>query len=247
MTMSLPIKRAIAGALLAQGAPLGWLLLKWLGSGASPLEEVVKTPGLYIYLVVSTTLIFCVFGSVLGAYESRLKRINAELQELSSTDALTGLSNVRTLIQNLPKLISYAHRTGASLSVVMFDVDRFKPVNDKYGHLAGDDLLRRLGHLLMDGRRREDIVARIGGEEFLIVLPGIDSAGAERVAARVLDLVSNMEFSVDRVPVSITLSAGVAELAAQDDERQILARADAALYRAKQSGRNCVSFANSSY
>jgi diguanylate cyclase (GGDEF)-like protein len=143
----------------------------------------------------------------------------------------------------LPRLISYGHRTNTALSVVVLDVDRFKPVNDHHGHLAGDEVLKKLGKVLMDGRRREDVVARIGGEEFVIALPGIDRAGAERVAERVLESVRRAPFEVDGKSIQITLSAGVAELAAADDERALLARADAAMYKSKQKGRNQVSLA----
>lgn len=238
-----PARRAIAGALLAQGAPIGWLAIRWLVHGVPPQEEVLSTPGLYWYLFVFTTVILGLFGYMVGQFEERLARANEGLLRMSQTDALTGLYNVRTLADVLPRLVSYAHRSASPLSLVMLDVDRFKVVNDRYGHLVGDDFLRRLGKVLTEGRRREDIVGRIGGEEFLIALPGVERRGAARVAERVLQAVRNMEFHVKGESVPVTVSAGIAELEAGDQYRSLLARADAAMYDAKQAGRNRVSLA----
>jgi diguanylate cyclase (GGDEF)-like protein len=120
----------------------------------------------------------------------------------------------------------------------MLDVDRFKLINDRHGHLVGDAVLRRLGEVLSQGRRREDLVARIGGEEFVIALPGVDRAGAERVAARVLEAARHIKVDVNGRAVGITLSAGIAQLDSGDDQQRILARADAALYEAKRGGRD---------
>jgi diguanylate cyclase (GGDEF)-like protein len=202
---------------------------------------VPATATLYWYLFVFTTLAFGLFGFIVGQFEERLARVNEELLRISQTDALTGLYNVRTIAEALPRLISYARRSNSPLSLVMLDVDRFKSVNDRYGHLAGDDFLRRLGKALAEGRRREDVVARIGGEEFIIALPGVDAHGAERVAERVLEAVRGIGFTVNGESVPVTVSAGVAQLEAEDDDRALLARADAAMYAAKQGGRDRVS------
>jgi diguanylate cyclase (GGDEF)-like protein len=239
--MSLPAKRAITGIILAQGAPISWFLIRWILRGASPAEEVAQEPALYLYLVCATSVIFAMFGFLMGRFEDRLQRINEELDRLSRTDALTGLDNVRSLSEVLPKLVSYANRTDSPLSIVMLDVDRFKQVNDRYGHLVGDALLNRLGQVLSLGRRKEDIVARIGGEEFVIALPGVDREGAERVAARVLDSVRGIELEVDGGSVGITISAGIAEFVSGDDAHTLVGRADAALYQAKREGRNRLS------
>ncbi|HEU4386240.1 MAG TPA: GGDEF domain-containing protein [Blastocatellia bacterium] len=236
--MGLPAKRAILGIVLAQGAPAGWLVVQWLRSGVSPAEAISDEPGLYLYLVTATSAIFAVFGFVMGRFEDRLQRANEALDHLSRTDALTGLDNVRNLSEVLPKLVSYAHRTESPLSVVAIDIDRFKLINDRYGHLAGDAVLKQFGRVLADGRRTEDVVARIGGEEFVVVLPGVDREGAERAGVRVLEAVRAMDVDVQGVSVRITISAGIAQLNPGDDLRTLLSRADAALYRAKQEGRN---------
>lgn len=239
--MGLPAKRAITALILAQGAPIGWLLVQWLGNGISPLEAMLREPAFYSYLIGSTSAIFVVFGFVVGRFEDRLQRINETLEHLSRTDALTGLANVRNLSEMLPRLVSYAHRAESPLSVVMIDIDQFKQVNDRYGHLTGDSVLKKLGGVLSDGRRAEDIVARIGGEEFVIVLPGVDREGAERVATRVLDSVRAIDVQAEGASVRITISAGIAQLQPGDDVRSLLGRADAALYRAKGEGRNRLS------
>jgi diguanylate cyclase (GGDEF)-like protein len=231
--------RALAGLALAQGAPLGWLLLRALG-GSSPRAEIAASPGLYAYLLVSTSLVFAAFGLALGALEERLARANERLAREAATDALTGLANARTFGAELPRLVSYARRAAQPLALVAVDADRFKLVNDRFGHLAGDELLRRLGVVLAEGRRREDVVARVGGEEFALALPGVDRAGAERAAARVVEAVRDIRIDVPGGVVGCTVSAGIAELGPGDDAAALLARADAALYRAKRAGRDRV-------
>jgi diguanylate cyclase len=148
------------------------------------------------------------------------------------TDPLTGLKNRRGLDDALGAQFALFSRYGLPFSVVMFDIDHFKHINDQFGHLHGDQVLHELGQLFDEYARETDIVARYGGEEFVVVMPQTDLDGACIFAQRLREGVQ------DRL--SITISGGVAEAITGDTQEQLLARADAALYQAKTTGRNCV-------
>jgi diguanylate cyclase (GGDEF)-like protein len=167
---------------------------------------------------------------------------NRELARLSMTDPLTGLRNRRYLDEVLRLELLRARRFGSPLCVLMVDVDRFKNVNDRYGHAAGDRVLCELAARLGEGLRETDALGRFGGEEFLLVLTGVDAEGglvaAERWRARVEAAPVALG---DGRSVSMSVSVGVASLAADmDGPAALLATADAALYEAKGRGRNCV-------
>jgi diguanylate cyclase (GGDEF)-like protein len=240
--MSPAEKRALTGIGLAQGAPLGWLAVRCL-DGASPLAEVAAAPGLYAYLLVTTTAVFAIFGYLLGCVEERLHEANRVLERLTRTDVLTRLDNLRAVTDALPRLVSYAHRTRTPLAAIAIDLDHFKLVNDRYGHAEGDELLRRVGRALAEGRRQEDVVGRVGGDEFVMLLPGDGRAGATRAAERALEAIRRLRFVCDGETVSVAASAGVAELEQGEEPRAFLAQADRALYEAKRAGRNQVAIA----
>lgn len=173
----------------------------------------------------------------LDAINETLRVKNEELQRLSLTDGLTGLDNRRQLMQTLETEVERSRRHGHGFAVVMLDVDHFKDYNDSHGHLAGDEVLTRVGALLRECTRGVDCSARYGGEEFVLVLPetGVDRAieVAERVRARM----AKESFANGR----ITLSAGVAQFPVNGETPEaILSSADAALYRAKGEGRDRV-------
>jgi diguanylate cyclase (GGDEF)-like protein len=235
-------RRALVGVVLGAGAPVGWLAIRWIG-GRTPFAELSATPGLYAYLAIATSLVFAAFGWRLGVLEDRLVAANAELARLARVDSLTGLANARVFSEALPRLTSHARRTRTPIAVIVLDVDLFKRVNDSFGHAAGDRVLREVGGVLGSGRRREDLVARTGGEEFAVVLPGVDRAGAERVADRIRRAVAAAGVTVGGTPVHVTISAGVAELDPAESDESFVARADAALYESKRAGRDRVSAA----
>jgi diguanylate cyclase (GGDEF)-like protein len=223
------IRRAALGLLLAQGAPLGWLALRALG-GHAPGDELRASFGLYLYLCVSTSLVFAVFGFVSGTYEQRL-------QAISRTDPITGLANARAFTEALATEVARATRARTPLTVLTCDIDRFKEVNDRCGHAAGDQVLHRVGEALRTGRRREDVVARVGGDEFALLFPGMDGTAAVRVAERAA---AALGVIAGQLPMPVTLSIGAAELRPGDTPQALLARADQAMYAAKQAGRDRV-------
>jgi diguanylate cyclase (GGDEF)-like protein len=173
-----------------------------------------------------------------------LKRANEELTRLSATDALTGLANRRCFDQTLEKECVRIHRSDSPLSLVLFDVDHFKALNDSLGHQRGDVCLALLaGEMNRIARRAIDVVARFGGEEFAMILPNTSIEGARRIAEMVRRAVMDMNIPhpASPGPSYLTVSAGVAcATGAQNTPERLVEAADRALYTAKRQGRNRV-------
>ena len=168
-------------------------------------------------------------------------RYHEEIYQLATMDALTGLYNRRHFMEVLDREIARALRHGRELALCIIDVDLFKPVNDTFGHIAGDEVLRRIAAELRRHVRSEDLAARIGGEEFAVLLPEGNADDAVAFAERLRAAVADTAFSPGGIPRQITVSAGVAALRPPCSSRsQLFAAADAALYRAKHDGRNRV-------
>ena len=162
-------------------------------------------------------------------------------RELASTDPLTGLANRRRIMAALDQIVLHSHRFGEPLSLVIFDIDHFKSVNDTYGHPQGDRVLQRLAEIAARQAREIDLVGRVGGEEFVWIIPGADEGFARIMAERLRQAIAAGS-AVGRVP-AVTASFGFAELMRNDTALTLFARADKALYEAKESGRNRVRMA----
>jgi diguanylate cyclase (GGDEF)-like protein len=172
--------------------------------------------------------------------DERQLRVDRDLaQRAALTDPLTGLGNRRHVFERLEAALAHARARGEPLSVALFDLDRFKTINDRFGHQIGDATLRDFACRAGAAVRRGDLFGRLGGEEFLLVQPGADLDGATAAAAWILARARAKREARDGAP-AYTVSAGVASLRAQDDAQSLYARADAALYRAKQGGRDRV-------
>ncbi|MGE4318615.1 MAG: diguanylate cyclase [Deferribacterales bacterium] len=165
----------------------------------------------------------------------RLNRLNKKLTVLSNTDMLTKLLNRARLTQILEREFERASRYTRPFSIIIFDIDHFKNVNDTYGHQRGDEVLKRFASLASDSIRNIDYLGRWGGEEFLVICPETDSQSAVNVAERIREQLTALRIIDD---ASITVSGGVAELVADDTVDNMLIRADVALYEAKRTGRN---------
>ena len=182
----------------------------------------------------------------LSAAEEKLKtqtrQIEAHLTE-ARTDSLTGLPNRRAFDDELARRIAEWERKSATFCLVLIDIDRFKALNDLYGHPAGDEVLRGLAEVLKGILREMDLVARLGGDEFGVLLPSTHSRDAVHATQRLRSAAASARFPVgQQKELSLTVSLGLATVQTGDDPVTVVRRADEALYLSKRTGRNCGHF-----
>ncbi|SDT36451.1 diguanylate cyclase (GGDEF) domain-containing protein [Pseudomonas asplenii] len=172
---------------------------------------------------------------------NQLQAVNAQLQKLSSTDRLTGLYNRGHWEESLKVAYARNQRHGNPTSLVMFDIDHFKRVNDTYGHQAGDKVIEQVADLVREHVRDSDVAGRYGGEEFGVVLSDTDKVGAWHFAERLRNAVAALEVVHEGVGIRFTISLGVADLSRPSvTHADLIAWADQALYQSKKAGRNRV-------
>jgi diguanylate cyclase len=184
-----------------------------------------------VVLAVTVIIGVCIVAAVAGVLYERQRT----LAELAITDPLTRAFNRRHLDLCLLHAIERRRRTGEPASLLLFDIDYFKRINDRWGHAAGDEALRQVAALAGGRARKMDVLFRIGGDEFVLLLPGATRAGALAVAETLRALVAASSVGGGR---RLSISVGVSELTADQNAFSWLADADAALYRAKHAGRN---------
>ncbi|GAA6749314.1 diguanylate cyclase [Thermus brockianus] len=252
VTQTLSPEAALLGALgaaqvlLPQAVGLEVRSRRGLVGERTPHILPVPLNGDAAYLYLREPLKENVPPSFLSLLGERLRQVLKQVEwgTLALTDPLTGLLNRRGLEAELPKLLALSGRYQAPVSVVMLDIDRFKRVNDTFGHPVGDEVLKRLGRILQASVRREDLAVRYGGEEFLLLLYGANRQAAKEVVERI-----RARFRTERVepiPYALTLSAGIAggEVPAGDGQlEEWILKADYALLRAKEAGRDRVTLA----
>lgn len=171
----------------------------------------------------------------------RLLVAQKKLRMQASTDDLTGLYNRRSFFQRTQQEVArYERNQKRAFSLLLIDIDRFKKVNDTFGHPIGDVVLRELARTLLKTARSQDVVARTGGEEFCILLPEAGKEEAKVLAERIRKTVSDIDLGTEEIGIYITISIGVAEILPDEDKDGIYNRADIALYRAKSGGRDRV-------
>lgn len=176
-------------------------------------------------------------------YQERLRSNYEQSLSMALTDSLTGVFNRRYVNAHLPRLLERAIDSHKPVSVLMFDIDHFKVVNDTYGHAIGDEVLREVSARASRNLRTFDLVARLGGEEFIVILPDTDGEAALIVAERLRSRIADFPFAVsaDRGEINVTVSIGISIGGRLGDTAEgLVRRADEALYEAKRSGRNCV-------
>lgn len=194
------------------------------------------------------------------AMEQRVETANAELdainhelqqalgreRQTARTDELTGIGNRRRFFEVAETLFAVARRYRTPFSLCIFDIDGFKLINDRIGHLGGDEVLRQVARTTAAQTREADLVARYGGEEFILAMPNTDANGAHAAAENIREAIAERRLTWQGEEVRVTVSAGVAQMLADEGSLDaLIARADAALYEAKAAGRNCTRVARS--
>ncbi|MEI6397285.1 MAG: diguanylate cyclase [Pseudomonadota bacterium] len=224
--------------------------------GPTRIDDITATTGQSSELNLTIGYFpFVVDGAIIGAFvlirdvtaETQLQGKYKDKASKSITDSLTGLfnrahfedfmRNEEPRIASLP--VGTDHR---NLSVIMGDIDHFKKINDKYGHPAGDYVIKMVAQIFQKTFRRTDIVCRYGGEEFLVILPASDATGSVVAAEKVRDAIEKFKFEFEGITIPVTISLGVAQMiVGQELGKDTISRADAALYQSKHNGRNQVS------
>jgi len=195
---------------------------------------VLKLPLTLVSFIIPTTA-----GFAFGLALAHIKALSSRLQEMAYTDSLTHLHNRLHITHFLEAEIERARRYHSTFSLILFDLDYFKKVNDRHGHQTGDKILQQVARLVSNANRDADILARYGGEEFMILASATGIDGAAKHAERLRRDIENHKFGL---PQKITASFGVAEFDPEDDDiNSLIRRTDIALYNAKAKGRNCVS------
>jgi diguanylate cyclase (GGDEF)-like protein len=198
-------------------------------------------------LIIGQCAYVGLFGSTLRKTLYRrsveLKAAYRRIEELAEVDELTGAFNRRCIMRMLEEEISRAHRLNAPCAIALIDLDWFKRINDAYGHPTGDEVLRTFAITMFANVRAIDRFGRYGGEEFLLVLPDTTQQSAVGMLDRLRAIIAELEWSAFSAGMSVTMSAGVTVLRANENSDNVLARADSALYAAKAQGRNRINTA----
>ena len=228
---------------LLSAVAIGARGLRALLTPESVLAEMTVNSGLNVGSAFAYVVLSLSFHASLMVLV--VTRVVADLQRLSRHDALTGLLNRRALEEALIAQVQRSRRSGEPFCVLMLDADHFKTINDRHGHVVGDLALKHLSALLLGHMREVDRLARFGGEEFLVLLPGLVLADALPVAERLRQVVAAAPLPLAGASIKLSVSIGMAEWGgAHEEPSRLLVRADAALYHAKRHGRDRVALAS---
>jgi len=201
-----------------------------------PLEEELATANRYYFMITAFILASLLLIFILIVYLMRsLDKKQRELEKLSVTDPLTHCYNRRAFTEDINHEIERSSRTGELFSVISFDIDHFKTINDTYGHQIGDKVLLNVANIIAESNRKYDSLYRVGGEEFMVILPHTNQEEAATIAERLRTLVEESDFKY-----TVTISAGVYTYDGESSYHGIYKKVDSALYVAKGSGRNTV-------
>ncbi|TVT78638.1 MAG: GGDEF domain-containing protein [Denitromonas halophila] len=212
---------------------LKWYLFVEQGQDAA-LDGIQRT--LWINILIS----LLITAVVISLAHVALRNYQHRIEEMATIDKLTGLLNRNAFTMLMKKLLADHKRDPQPMAFLLADIDFFKQINDRHGHMAGDDVLAGIAKRLLDGLRESDLVVRWGGEELLILLRHCDLSEAQRIAESLRRGIGEEAFAVNGQAIPVTISIGVAAYHAGETTEQAVSRADAALYQAKNAGRNRV-------
>lgn len=233
------VQRLWAGVVAVVGLFVITVWLLWspvAGFDPDQYSRLFKERFLAVYVAISVMVFL--YAYLRTTSELVMDNLSQHLKELADTDELTGLPNRRRMQDILYQEISRLRRGGNPFSVILMDIDDFKSINDTYGHDCGDEALKRFSKVVASALRTQDVCARWGGEEFLVILPETGISNAEIVAGRIRAAVQNEEFSYEKQKFSITVSAGVREFYPLDNLDYCIKEVDERLLQAKREGGN---------
>ncbi|MCD6586338.1 MAG: GGDEF domain-containing protein [Desulfobacteraceae bacterium] len=223
----------------------GTVILLLLNNHPETITLQIEVLQLVVFATVMTW--FSMVGSYMRTIRKKLSSTNYRLnnalstiRELAIHDDLTQAYNRRQMFEELKREKTKADRIGDIFSIALFDIDHFKKVNDTYGHLKGDDVLKYLIHSIRHEIREIDSISRYGGEEFIIIMSGTDTKGAEEGAYRIKNNIENLKFPGFSDSFRMTISTGIATYQPVESIDDLIARSDSAMYKAKSMGRNQV-------
>ena len=198
----------------------------------------IKFTAISTYIITFFILILFLWFSIKIGVAQPFKKETTRNHRLAMTDGLTKVANRHAYNERIATEIGYYRNHKTPLSLLVFDLDEFKSINDTYGHKAGDKVIKGTAEILKNNIRSNDFVARYGGEEFVVLLPSTAIDRSEALANKLRELIEYNEYFFNNVKVPVTVSVGIAEIKMNETDKELFERADAALYKAKKSGRN---------
>ena len=229
----LPYLRGLYGLILSIASPIGWIIIQII-AGRDPFSAEYSDSLLYWYMSIASAVVFFILGFAIGKRELMIT-------DLALTDGLTSLYNKRYFTNRLDQEFERHVRNHSPMAVIQIDIDFFKKINDNYGHHIGDEVLKKISLLIKENCRKNEIAARVGGEEMSIIAYDCEESEAYNLAERMRQKINDLSFTQQGIGIPITASFGVAianesTLTALD----LYQHADEALYIAKKTGRNKV-------
>jgi diguanylate cyclase (GGDEF)-like protein len=229
----LPYLRGLYGLTLSAASPLGWIIIQFM-TGREPFSEEHFDSLLYWYMSIASAVVFSILGYAIGKRELMIT-------DLALTDGLTSLYNKRYFSSRLEQEFERHLRSHSPMAIIQMDIDFFKKINDNFGHQAGDEVLKKIALLIKENCRKNEIAARVGGEEVCIIAFDCEEIEANQLAERIRKKIKDMDFTSLGIASPITASFGVAYADSTTKSAQDLYQhADEALYIAKKTGRDKV-------